>query len=1634
MKKSKAKSILACAVLASVMAVGNVAWATTYTKKVIAEGKDYSGGNKTECDFVYYPQAGSLFWGNGASVGNGTSDDVPLGATAWGMFTKATVYGSTAWGAGSEARGSFSTAWGGFRYYDSKLSTNVMFEGGKALGMSSTAFGVKTTAIGSGSTAWGGYTFVGSNSTYDYHAGGSAMGNASTAWGIGTWAMGTGDTAFGKSTIAGTVKVLTTADVSSGGDYYSQKYKTNDIVYDKTKNEWIKLTSTDTYSGNYNGYYKAGDIVVVGDSDHYATAFGENSKAGGRNSLAALGGTTGNWTQDTTTQVWSYGGTGDTNSGENAIAMGVGAVALAKNSVAIGQYAVTGLGENTAAKEKTIVTNEFAVGGGNDGTNVYYSRITGVADGVNANDAVNLKQMNEALATAGGGADVVGTANEIAVTDGTGDNDGKKVIGLDSAIKGKLTTYDTYVTSSGLNANSQKITKVADGAADTDAVNYGQVKGAFKSATFTNNTLTLTPIAGNATTITLIGPDASGNLKWGNNTAAGGTDVKNATAWGGSGSDKGGTASGNASTAFGIMTNASGLASTAFGSVTTASASYATAWGQSTTAGANYATAWGYSTTASAEYSTVWGYSTKAIGNCSTAWGYSTTANGKYSTAFGNASKAGGENSLAALGGKTGDWTDGGVYDSGGKNAVAIGEGAVAKANDSVAIGKYAQTDLGANASAASKTIVTNEFAVGGGNDGTNVYYSRITGVADGVNEHDAATYGQLKDAAYITGKHNYYGSATNSVTKANDAINELDTQVKTNTDVIATYKIKDLGTNEKNLVLADDGTLTLKTELTGLTSAVFSGKVTAGTYYIDADNSWTSTGITAKAGIFAGDVKAATFTVGSNTYISSNGLNANSQKITNVLAPTDDTDAANKKYVDDKISSGNALDVAYKTDSKTEIELAGEGGTTIHNVADGTVDTDAANVGQLKSAVGDAFTGATDSRGLKYDVDNSKLVANVPLNVTDATNNANLSATGLDVNGKVKVGTGLEDYTKDKPNTALTGISLVNDPEGNALYNAKLGYTDKGMSLKMQTIEADSSQNDMSLTSTRLEFSKKGSNVNARYSWDGVAFWNTSLNSNNGANVAFLSKDGFELYKDDGTNAGKFTRNGISAGGQKIEDVAAPESGTDAANKDYVDTAISSVNSDVSALTDRVTANESNIATLQSEMAQAQSDITQNTADIATNAAAIAENKAAIESNATDIQALQTKLGDGTSDGLVKDIATNAADIDKIEATIGDYSSVKGTQGITYAKTGTITGDVIKFDQTLVEHAGNIAELYSKIGVGTSGESNVYIGKDANATGVSVAIGDGAQATGDNTVSIGTGSKVTGANSIAVGNGHTVTGANSGTFGDPNTIAADNSYAIGNNNMIEKTSEEDAAGSFAVGNKNTIKNTAEGSFVMGNNVTVTSKNAVVLGNGSADGGENTVSVGAKDAERKIVNVANGNVAEGSTDAVNGGQLWEVEQKIDGNIKNELNTINNNIDRMGTRINKVGAGAAALAAMHPVYDEDSKLTFSAGLGSYRNEQAAAVGMFFRFSPRVMMNAGATVGNDNNMYNVGLNFALDRHVRGGLPSKAVMARQLNSLTLENSALKEKLATMDAKMVQQGEQIAQLMAMIEELKNK
>ena len=154
---------------------------------------------------------------------------------------------------------------------------------------------------------------------------------------------------------------------------------------------------------------------------------------------------------------------------------------------------------------------------------------------------------------------------------------------------------------------------------------------------------------------------------------------------------------------------------------------------------------------------------------------------------------------------------------------------------------------------------------------------------------------------------------------------------------------------------------------------------------------------------------------------------------------------------------------------------------------------------------------------------------------------------------------------------------------------------------------------------------------------------------------------------------------------------------------------------------------------------------------------------------------------------------------------------------------------------------------------------------------------------------------------------------------------------------------------------------------------------------------------------KKITNVAPGELSATSKDAVNGSQLYKTNQEVANNSMR--------INKLGDRVNKVGAGAAALAALHPMdFDPDDKLTFSAGYGNYGGENAAAIGAYYRPDEKVMFSVGGTVGNGENMVNAGVSFALDRtnHVSN---SRTALAREVIDLRGQLAVMGAKMAKME-----------------------
>ena len=155
-----------------------------------------------------------------------------------------------------------------------------------------------------------------------------------------------------------------------------------------------------------------------------------------------------------------------------------------------------------------------------------------------------------------------------------------------------------------------------------------------------------------------------------------------------------------------------------------------------------------------------------------------------------------------------------------------------------------------------------------------------------------------------------------------------------------------------------------------------------------------------------------------------------------------------------------------------------------------------------------------------------------------------------------------------------------------------------------------------------------------------------------------------------------------------------------------------------------------------------------------------------------------------------------------------------------------------------------------------------------------------------------------------------------------------------------------------------------------------------------------------------ITHVAPGEISAASTDAVNGSQLYATNQMVQENRQN-ITQLGNSLNKLDNRINRVGAGAAALAALHPLdFDPDDKWDFAAGYGNYRGANAAAVGLYYRPNEDTMFSVGGSFGGGENMINAGVSLKIGggSHVS---TSRVAMAKEIRDL---RQALEDQAAEM------------------------
>ena len=377
-------------------------------------------------------------------------------------------------------------------------------------------------------------------------------------------------------------------------------------------------------------------------------------------------------------------------------------------------------------------------------------------------------------------------------------------------------------------------------------------------------------------------------------------------------------------------------------------------------------------------------------------------------------------------------------------------------------------------------------------------------------------------------------------------------------------------------------------------------------------------------------------------------------------------------------------------------------------------------------------------------------------------------------------------------------------------------------------------------------------------------------------------------------------------------------------------------------------------------------------------------------------------------SGNTVKESAANFRDRDyenePDDATLktGDWKSNSVAIGVNNTAAGTSalavghSSKALMNDTIAIGHSAEAERTWSTA-IGTRAKASEVraqaLGYEALASGYkSNAIGSGAKATNNHSVAMGSSALASGDHAQAFGAGAQATNVRANAFGSDAKATADYAMAIGDHANATHLN------SIALGRGSTTSEaTAQSSATIARHTF-----GGFAGVGSAAKG--SVSVGQVGSERQLKNVAPGELSATSTDAVNGSQLYSVANELQTQINNSTpGQINNNIknltNRVGTverRVNKVGAGSAALAALHPLdFNPDDKWTIAAGYGHYHNANSAALGAFYRPNEDTMFSVGGTVGTGETQLNAGVSLRLGKRSPESR-SRVAMGREIAEL--------------------------------------
>ena len=1105
----------------------------------------------------------------------------------------------------------------------------------------------------------------------------------------------------------------------------------------------------------------------------------------------------------------------------------------------------------------------------------------------------------------------------------------------------------------------------------------------------------------------------------------------------------GASASGQGSVAIGNNAQASGLVGIAIGRDAVASGTDSIAIGSSTKADQTYSVAVGNDIGFTAYAGTAVGQQAYASGDNATAIGTMTNIDAKYNASHDDWRKAGVQST--AIGAYAGSWglastAVGGYSKAEGILATAIGYHSQANVDYGTALGDYSEVTagwgvaIGASSIADRESGVVGAFAPEGADSltwranggavslGSATLTRQITNVAAGTADTDAVNVAQLQEATQNTAWHLL---AEEEITK------DVNSTTKINHGDIVHFR----GTDD-NITISKEETEDATVMHVALSRNLVIDSVQAGDFFMNNE-------------------KGIGF--GGSAYITQSGLNANNNVISNVAAGTADTDAVNVSQLnkvsveagkhsvvteganitvtpeqaeDGRMQYEVALnnDIILSGDNDAFVNISGSKGTiwASSSVAAGNVvmDGTTATISGLDNTT-TAYDGFANGEGKAATEEQLKEISKVaenanqgwnlstngdaaskvaPGETVDISGDKNIKISNDGTNVKVKLNkdlVGIESISNGDAKMALNGAAgtagMINGKgasvymqDGYTVINSKVAFDQNGKISGVAAGEADTDAVNVS----QLKAVGATANMGWNLATNGVATEATNVKP--GDYVDFSGDKNISVSHD-GTKV-KVELN------DELEDIKSISHGDKTINLDG--TALLLKNGDATLAIANGAAGMQNGAGASVVLNGTQTvinggvtfdhtgKITNVKAGVAdTDAVNVGQLKEAVEAGNTDTHIKPGEYGVGADNTVNMDVVDkNGNKVDTV--TIKDVAKASDVGNVSELKEGVLNKDGSKTTvvdainnidtrvgnvETKVEELGTIAKAHNEV---SNTDKNITI-DDSKKTKDGGTIFDvnlnKDEINLNNVVIKGNEGKVTAVDVEA-------TNVKATTVTTGQTVMNNDGVKVGTDVSLNKDG-------LKVGDKVSVSATD-----------VTAGQTSISNDGLKVNGKTYVSDNGLNAnEQKITKVAEGELSATSMDAVNGSQLHETN----------INVANNSmrINKLGDRVNKVGAGAAALAALHPMdFDPDDKLTFSAGYGNYAGENAAAIGAYYRPDEKVMFSVAGTVGNGENMVNAGVSFALDRtnHVSN---SRTALAREVIDLRGQLAVMGAKMAKME-----------------------